>query len=134
MGVELTVLENNKKWPLISATRKPESEFWKPAEKSSLWTSSLNKLHWDRILFFFKDHETPEKLSSTEALQVPQRATPNLTFDLLEGNSRGHEVDEHPEVTRSKQVVQLVYQLVYQLFNNLLRKSSYFCFCLIINY
>merc|ERR1711953_1400791 len=76
----------------------PESESWKPVEKSSLWTSSLNKLHWDRTLFFSKDPETPEKLSSTEARQVPQRATPNLTFDLLEGNSNEHEVDELPRL------------------------------------
>merc|ERR1711953_1332524 len=102
----------------------PESESWKPAEKSSLWTSSLNKLHWDRTLFFSKDPETPEKLSSTEARQVPQRATPNLTFDLLEGNSNEHEVDELPEVTRSKQSKQFNSLLFKKLFNNLLRKSS----------
>merc|ERR1739848_449512 len=96
----------------------PESESWKQVEKSSLWTSSLNKLHWDRILFFSKDHETPEKLSSTEALQVPQRAIPSRMFDLLEGNSNEHEDDELLEVTRSKQPKQFNSLLFKKLFNS----------------
>jgi hypothetical protein len=35
-------------------------------------------------------------------LQVLQKATPNHTFDLLAGNSSELEVDELPEVTKSK--------------------------------
>merc|ERR1712178_32145 len=57
----------------------PESESWKPAEKSSLWTNSLNKLHSDKTPCCSKDHETPEKLSNTEALQVLQNPTPSHT-------------------------------------------------------
>merc|ERR1712119_45124 len=98
----------------------PESEFWKPVEKLFLWTSSLSKLHWDRTLFFSKDHETPEKLSSTEALQVPQRVTPNLTFDHLEGNSNEHEDDELLEATKSKQPKQS------RQFNSLLFKKLFY--------
>merc|ERR1712116_67437 len=94
------------------------SESWKPVEKLFLWTSSLSKLHWARTLFFSKDHETPEKLSSTEGLQVPQRATPNLTFDLLEGNSNEHEDDELLEVTRSKRFKQFISLLFKKLFHS----------------
>merc|ERR1711928_306404 len=93
-------------------------ESWKPAEKLSLWTSSLSKLHWDSTLFSSKDHETPEKMGSTEALQVPQRATPNLMFDLLEGNSNEHEDDELLEVTKSKQSKQFISLLFKKLFNS----------------
>merc|ERR1712244_151659 len=87
----------------------PESEFWKPVEKSSLWTNSLNKHHWARTLCCCKDQGMPEKPSNTEALQVLQKATPNLTFDLPEGNSNELEVDEPPEVTKSKQALLLFF-------------------------
>merc|ERR1711912_144664 len=50
------------------------------------------------------DHETPEKLSSTEALQVLQNPTPSHTSDPVAGNSNEHEVDELPEVTKNKLV------------------------------
>merc|ERR1712178_276277 len=88
--------------PLFESLKPPESEFWKPAEKSSLWTNSLNKLHWARTLCCCKDQETPEKPSNTEALQVLQRASLNLTFDPVEGNSNEQEVDELLEDTKSK--------------------------------
>merc|ERR1712173_309214 len=88
--------------PLFESPKPPESEFWKPVEKSSLWINLLNKLHWARTLCCCKDQETLEKPSNTEALQVLQKATPNHTFDLVEGNSSEHEVDELPEVTKSK--------------------------------
>merc|ERR1712156_726946 len=88
--------------PLFESPKPPESEFWKPVEKSSLWINSLNKLHWARTLCCCKDQGMPEKPSNTEALQVLQKATPNLTFDLLAGNLSELEVDELPEVTKSK--------------------------------
>merc|ERR1712176_105588 len=88
---------------LFESLKPPESESWKPVEKSSLWTSSLNKLHWVRTLCCCKDQGTPEKPSNTEMLQVLQKATPNHTFDLLAGNSSELEVDELPEVTKSKE-------------------------------
>merc|ERR1712039_833020 len=87
---------------LFESLKPPESEFWKPVEKSSLWTNSLSKLHWARTLCCCKDQEMPEKPSNTEALQVLQKATPNLTFDLLAENSNELEVDELPEDTKSK--------------------------------
>merc|ERR1712061_194890 len=87
---------------LFESLKPPESEFWKPVEKSSLWTNSLNKLHWARTLCCCKDQGTPEKPSNTEVLQVLQEATPSHTFDLLAGNSSELEVDELPEVTKSK--------------------------------
>merc|ERR1712173_541389 len=79
-----------------------ESEFWKPVEKSSIWTNSLSKLHSDKTPCCFKDHETPERLSNTEALQVLPNPTLNLMSDPAAGNSNEHEVDELPEVTKSK--------------------------------
>merc|ERR1712170_71809 len=88
--------------PPFESLKPPESESWKPVEKSSLWTNSLNKLHSDKTPCCSKDHETPEKLSNTEALQVLQNPTPSHTSDLVAGNSNEHEVDELPEVTKSK--------------------------------
>merc|ERR1712170_28079 len=88
--------------PPSESLKPPESESWKPVEKSSLWTNSLNKLHSDKIPCCFKDHETPEKLSSTEALQALRNPTPNLMSDPAAGNSSEHEVDELPEVIKNK--------------------------------
>merc|ERR1711912_92860 len=89
---------------LFESLKPPESEFWKPVEKSSLWTNSLNKLHWARTLCCCKDQGMPEKPSNTEALQVLQKVTPNHTFDPLEGNSNELEDDGLPEDTKSKKV------------------------------
>merc|ERR1711972_700702 len=89
---------------LSESLKPPESESWKPAEKSSLWTNSLNKLHSDKTPCCFKDHEMPEKPSNTEALQALQNPTPSHTSDPVAGNSNEHEVDELPEVTKSKLV------------------------------
>merc|ERR1712170_63556 len=89
--------------PPSESLKPPESESWKPVEKSSLWINLLNKLHWARTLCCCKDQGMLEKPSNTEALQVLQKATPNHTFDLLVGNSNELEVDELPEVTKSKE-------------------------------
>merc|ERR1711976_1128644 len=88
--------------PLFESLKPPENEFWKPVEKSTLWTNSLNKLHWARTLYCCKDQGMLEKPSNTEVLQVLQKVTPNLTFDPLEGNSNELEADELPEDTKSK--------------------------------
>merc|ERR1712048_295322 len=90
--------------PLFELLKPPESESWKPVEKSSLWTNSLNKLHSDKTPCCSKDHETPEKLLNTEALQALQNPTPSHTSDPVAGNSNEHEVDELPEVTKNKLV------------------------------
>merc|ERR1712151_1195691 len=58
--------------PLFESLKPPQSESWKPVEKSSLWISSLNKLHWARTLCCCKDQGTPEKPSNTEVLQLLQ--------------------------------------------------------------
>merc|ERR1711934_247496 len=106
----------------------PESEFWKPVEKFSLWTSSLNKLHWDKTLSCSKDHETPEKPSNTEVLQASQKhplaVEPSHTFDPKAGNSNELEVDEPPEVTRSKHV-----QFIRNVFISV-KKVCIFCWIL----
>merc|ERR1712048_1544070 len=112
--------------PPFESLKPPESESWKPAEKSSLWTNSLNKLHSDKTPCCFKDHETPEKPSNTEALQVLQNLTPNLTSDPAAGNSSEHEVDELPEVTKSKFGQNFVQKICSKiLFKNFVRISIF---------
>merc|ERR1712178_467639 len=112
--------------PPFESLKPPESESWKPVEKSSLWTNSLNKLHSDKTPCCSKDHETPERLSNTEALQALQNPIPNLMFDPVAGNSNEHEVDELPEVTKSKFGQNFVQKFVQKFCSKSLFKIKFF--------
>merc|ERR1712179_131966 len=82
-------------------------------------TETARKRLWDRTRFCSRDRGTPGRPLSTEALQVRRAATPSLTLGLLVGNSRGHEVDEPVEVTRSKWEVKVptIFEKFLFLFN-----------------